>query len=86
MRCTIVKSIDVEAEVDVDIDDLFGELFDRIDSSLPESVRQLLPSLDVATKLLARVTDEHIAAMPPKARVELLKRLTEQAKRYERAQ
>lgn len=83
MRVNACKNIDIDVELYVDIDDLLSEFFDRVDPAEQKFVRRLLPVLDSIMKILALVTDETIAAIPPQARALVLERMQVQTQRWE---
>jgi hypothetical protein len=88
MRCTVEKSIDIVAEVDVDLDDVIDELFSRIaecqEDDRPKKWRPVLHVVDAATRLLKAIPDEAIANFPADAVTEARKRLQAEFDRYDR--
>lgn len=82
MRVNAWKNIDVEVEVEVDLNTVLSEFFDRAKEATPDYYRRFLPVLDSVTKILAKMSDDVIAALPSEARKILCERLQGQAKRY----
>ena len=88
MKVQICETIttDVETEVDVNINDILNEFSRRIEtaemnSELPcKSV--FLPLVDFATRLMARIPADGIAKCKDIARVEVAKRLRDEAERW----
>lgn len=87
MRVTAQKTIDVQIEVDVDLDEVIAEWFgaielpgDAVDGRGP--VRRIYSVLDSATKLLAKVPDAAIDAAPYEANCEMVRRLEAELARY----
>ena len=83
MIVRVCKTIDVDAEVNVDIEDVLAEFSQRIDEADGDNHRFILPTLDWMTKIMASVKDETIANFPQEARAILCGRLTAQAVRYD---
>ncbi len=83
MRCTIEKSVDIVAEVDVDIDDVFYELFSRVSDDAP---RMRMRVLDSCTRILMTVPDSVIRELPDSAKAEMRKRLQQELDRYQSPQ
>ena len=83
MRCIIEKSVDIVAEVDVDVDDVFSELFSRVSDDAP---RRRMQVLDSCTRILMTVSDSVIRDLPDSAREEMRKRLQEELARYQSPQ
>jgi hypothetical protein len=79
-------SVDVEATVDVDVNEVLMEFSRRFEEA--ELNRDLpmkyayLPMLDFATKLLARIPTSAIGHCSDAARAEMVKRLTDEAERW----
>jgi len=82
MKVTAWKNIDVDVEVDVSVDEILVALGERLDDVTPKQWRTLGCVLDTITKMLARVTDEAIRALPDEARIEMCRRLDTERKRY----
>lgn len=86
MRVTMIQNVDVEAEVDVSIDDVleeFGRRFqDAEDAGECPHRSVYLPLVDLATRLLARVPSKAIVACQDSQRAEVVKRLTAEAERW----
>ncbi len=81
MRIRSCKTIDVEFEADVNVDDLLYEMGARIDEG-EDFPRRLVSTIDVLTRMLARVEGDWIAAMKPEHRAEIANRLEAQLGRY----
>ncbi len=86
MKVTAYKTVDIEAEVEIDMDDIIQEFSMRQDEATETYWRRLVPALDAMTRIMANIQDEVIAAMPNAACQTLCERLTKQACRYERAE
>lgn len=69
-------------EAEVDIDCILDEFSRRVGESEPTYFRRLGPVLDSITKILARVPDEVIAAIPSDARNEVQRRLNVESERW----
>jgi hypothetical protein len=82
MKVQVCKSVDVEAYVDVEIEDVLNEGFARFNEE-GLTLKGVLPIIDSATRLLAKVTDGMIAGFSEQARGEILKRLTAEVARYQ---
>ena len=79
MKVRAYKTIDVDFEADIDIDDVMAEMSERI----KEGGRAwLCCALDCLTRMLNRVGPEAINGLPPDARRILAERLAGEAKRY----
>lgn len=79
-------SVDVETMVEVDVDAVLMEFSRRIESAemngdLPYR-SAFLPLVDFATKLLAKIPSKGIARCADSQRAEVVKRLTEEAERW----
>jgi hypothetical protein len=74
--------LETETEIEISLDDVLSEFADRVDYGT-DAPRLLLASLDSLTKILAVVKDDWIKNMKLEARLELQKRLSLQAARYE---
>ena len=85
MRVTAWKNIDVEVEVEVVVEDVLSEFWDRCEAANGEYWRQVCPVLVSVTKILAQVKDETIKAMPEASRKIMCERLMTQAARYDSA-
>lgn len=81
-RVKCFKTIDLEFDADVDIDDVIAEMQTRVEDMNGEKWCPARWVLDPCTRILAGLTDEWIAGLPESARAEVHRRLTEQAKRY----
>jgi hypothetical protein len=85
VKVSAYKTMDVEFEADVSLEDVLSEFGNIIEESKGTQVNRLTSVLDWMTKLLAAVPDEAIAAMKPQAREYLCERLMDQASRYDDA-
>lgn len=85
MQVTACKSVDIECEVEIDMDDILAEFSQRQDEATDTYWRRLVSAMDAMTRIMANVTDETIAAMPNAACETLCERLMNQASRYDRA-
>ena len=82
MKVTAYKTVEVECECDVGIDEVLSEFAQRADEASVAYFRRVAPALDWMTRILASVKDETIHAIPHKARQTLCDRLEAEAKRY----
>lgn len=57
MKCSIVKNLDIEAEVDVDLDDVINEFFSRVNEE-NQHPRLTIAVIDSCTRILGRVPDK----------------------------
>ncbi len=85
MKVKTYKTIDLDVEVDVDINDVITEFSKRADEATGDYWRRIMNPLDWMTRIFASVTDETIAAMPEAAKETLCERLMTQAARYDSA-
>ena len=85
MKVTAWHSLDVEFEADVSFDDVLTEFGKIVEGASSDRHAVLLGSLDWITRILARVPDDVIAAMPERAREILCERLCGEAGRYDPA-
>ena len=86
MKVTVCTTVDVEAEVDVTLNDCINEWFSTLDMEFetvdgPEP-RKALPIVDGATKVLAAVPDSVIMAANADARTEVVYRLERLLERW----
>ena len=82
MKVTAWKTVEVECECDVEIEQVLQEFAQRVDESSKNYYRRLVPCIDWMTRMLAKIGDETIEAMPDSARIEVTKRLSAEAERY----
>lgn len=82
VRVNTWKNVDIEVEVDVDINEVLGEMGQRVDEAAADYWFRSMAALDVCTQILARVKDEVIAQMPPNARATMRERLAKELVRY----
>lgn len=82
MKVTMYKTVDVEAEVDVDIDDIIAEFSQRVGEADETYWRRTITALDSMTRIFAKLPDNVIAAFPKDAKNTLHDRLLTQAHRY----
>ncbi len=59
MKVNVYKTVDVECECDVSLDDCINEFFDIAEKD-KEMPRRLLLAVDAATKILDRITPEMV--------------------------
>lgn len=83
MNVTVQKTLDVECECDVTLDDILRELDVYVEEGR-ELPNRLIGALDYLTRILGGVTDVCIAAMPHKCRIAIANRLRCELERYER--
>ena len=81
-------SVDIESTVDVDVNEVLMEFSRRFEEAelngeLPIKFAYL-PLLDFATKLMARIPQEAINSCQSTARAEMVKRLTDEIRRWEK--
>ena len=81
MKVTAYKTVDVECECDVCVEDLLNEFIVEI-SQDEAGPNRLTAYLDAITRILARVTPEQLARIRPEPRAELLKRLEVEVEKY----
>lgn len=82
VRVNTCKTVDIEVEVDVDIEEVFAELHERVKVSDGLYWRSVAPVLDDCTKILAMVSDDVIAQLPAFARATMRERLAKELVRY----
>jgi len=86
MRVTMFQNVDVEAEVDVSIDDVLAEFsrrFEEAEQSGECPHRSVyLPLIDLATRLMARVPPKAITACQDSQRAEVVTRLQAEIERW----
>jgi len=85
MQVTAYKTVEIETEVEIDMDDILLEFSLRKDEASDTYWRRLMPALDAMTKIMANIPDDVIAAFPDAACELLCERLMNQASRYDRA-
>lgn len=79
MRVKTWKTIDIECDVDVSFDDVLAEFLER---TAHGGSRLVLAMLNDMTRILQRIPDEVIVAMPLEAQQEVRRRLDVEARRY----
>ncbi len=84
MQVTVWKTVEVEAEATVEMDDIIAEFSQRQDEATETYWRRLIPALDSMTRIMASIPNGVIAAFPDSACNTLCERLTTQASRYDR--
>lgn len=82
MKVTTWKTVEVECECDVEIEDILIEFGERVDESQHDYWRRMMPAIDCITKILARVSYETIATVKPEVREIVRQRLSDQAARW----
>lgn len=86
MRVTMCQNVDVEAEVDVSIDDVLAEFSQRFDDAEKSGDcphrSVYLPLVDVATRLMACVPSKAITACLDSQRAEVVERLQAEIERW----
>lgn len=82
MKVRTCKTIDLDVEVDVDLNDVITEFFERVDEATEDYWRGVVSALDWMTKIMASITDDTIKAMPESVKEILCERLMRQAGRY----
>ena len=82
MKVTAWKTVEVECECDVEIDDILTEFGERVDESDADYWRRMLPVVDVMTRILARIKSDTIATVHPEARATVSQRLAAEAERW----
>ena len=85
MQVTAYKTVEIETEIEININDIIHEFSARRDEATETYWRRLVPALDAMTRIMANIPDEVIAAMPDAACETLCERLMNQAMRYDRA-
>lgn len=83
MKVTTYKTVDVECECDVEIEDFVNELESRVNEADSQYWRRLLPAMDAITRIMARIPDEVIKSFPQEAREILAGRLTHEGARWD---
>ena len=82
MIVTAWKTVEVECECDVEVDDIISEFSQRQSESSETYWRRLIPAIDAMTRIMANITDETITSFPVDVRAKIHERLTNQAERY----
>lgn len=82
MKVTIYKTVDVEAEAEVNLDDILNEFKQRIDEASEAYWRRTTAAVDYMTRTLAALPDEVIACYPVAVRKTIHERLLVQGERY----
>lgn len=82
MQVTAYKTVDIECEVEIDMDDILSEFSQRADESGDTYWRRLMSAMDTMTRIMAKISDETISAMPASSCNILCERLAIQAARY----
>ena len=82
MKVTAWKTVEVECECDVEIDDMLSEFSQRVEESTADYWRRMLPAVDRMTRIMERIGDETIAAVKSEHKAIIKQRLTEQAARW----
>lgn len=85
MKVTAYKTVDIETEVDVEMDDIIREFSQRQDEATETYWRRIIPALDAMTRIMASIPDSVIAVFPDAACETLCERLMNQASRYDRS-
>jgi molecular chaperone GrpE (heat shock protein) len=79
---TIWKTIEVQAEAEVSIDDMIREFGARKDEASADYYRRLIPAIDAMTRILSGIPDEVIHEIPERARRVISERLRRDAERF----
>ena len=82
MKVTTWKTVEVECECEVEMDDMLNEFSQRVEESSSEYWRRMLPAMDRMTRIIERISDETIAGVKSDHRVIIKTRLIEQAARW----
>ena len=82
MKVNAYKTIDVEFEAEISLDDVLRECAQRVDESGEKYFRRLAPALNWLTAILADVKDDVIAAYPDELRKIVRDRLFAEAERW----
>ena len=83
MQVTAYKTVDIEVEVDVEIDNVLQEFAARKDEATPTYFRRLLPAIDCMLRIFMGIPDSVIFAMPDKIKKIICDKLKSEAARYE---
>ena len=84
VRVSTCKTVDIECEVDVDLDDVLTERWREVEEGKAiDRWRLVTGPIDTATRLLASVPESLIEEFPPFAVHEIVRRLKEELERYE---
>lgn len=75
MKVQLCCTVDVDQEVDVDIDDVLNEFSNRMSECSPDYWRGMTAAMDVMTRMMARIDEATIRAVPSEARKILIQRL-----------
>lgn len=82
MKVTAWKTVEVECEVDVELEDMLNEFAQRVDESSQDYWRRMLPAMDRMTRIMERISDETIDAVKSEHRWVIKQRLQEQCERW----
>ena len=82
MKINAYKTIDVEFEADIELDDVLRECAQRADESDEKYFRRLAPAIDWMTRILTSIKPEVIAAFSDESRKTIRNRLRDQAERW----
>ena len=82
MKVNAYKTIDVEFEAEIELEDVLRECGQRIDESEAQYFRRLAPAIDWMTRILANIKPEVIAAFPESSRAIVRWRLLAEAERW----
>ena len=82
MKVTAWKTVEVECECDVEINDMLSEFSQRVEESTADYWRRMLPAVDRMTRIMELIGDETIAAVKSEHKAIIKQRLTEQAARW----
>lgn len=85
MQVTAYKTVEIETEVEIGMDDIIAEFSMRQGEATETYWRRLVPAIDAMTRIMANIPDEVIAAMPNAACETICERLMNQAMRYDRS-
>jgi len=80
MLVTVYKTVDIETEVSVDIDELVQEINSRVDEAEPQHHRRLVEGIASMLGIFLKI-DQRV--IPPATRQLIFEKLTEAAKRFE---
>jgi len=83
MRVRACKTVDLDFEVDININDVLAECVELFDTADGEYWRQAVSALDLTTRVLGCMSDEAIASIPEYVKKVIRERLMAQAARYD---
>ena len=76
------KTMDIEVEVDVSIDEVLAELNQLAEEGTGEYYRRAGAVMDACTRILAKIGDDVIAKLPDSAKATMRERLGKELVRY----